>query len=110
MGNSFDISRADPVDNSLINPIIENRSDICPYCKSQRIELFSFNNYTQNYKDAVNLHLRGYDVGFNKYEIRAMKCKSCNKEFVIDWTYGFPRPLTDTFKTNMFLAEFILGI
>lgn len=94
----------------LINPLIELRTDICPKCKAQRIELFSFNNYPQNYKDAVDAHLMGYNVEFNRYEIRYMKCRSCNSEFVMDWSYGLPVPLRDTYKTSRFLNEFIMGI
>ena len=109
---SFDktVKEIDPSTRGLINPISEIRTDICPHCKSQRIELFSFNGYPQNYKDAVDAHLRNYDITYDKYEIRSMKCRSCNKEFVIDWSTGFPVPLKDTFKTNLFFTEFMNGI
>lgn len=98
------------MEKKLTCPFVEVRSDICPFCKSQKIELFSFNGYPQNYKKAVEEHLRGNQVEFNKYEIRAMKCRSCNKEFVIDWSYGFPRPLKTTAKFNGFISEFLQGI
>lgn len=94
----------------LINPIINLRTDICPHCKAQMIELYSFNNYPQNYRDAVDAYLRGYNVQYNQWEIRAMRCKSCKSEFVIDWTDGFPKPLQDIFKTNNFFQEFAIGI
>lgn len=94
------------IEPNLIQPIRELRTDICPNCQAQRIELFSFNGYPQHYSDAVDAHLKGYDVFFNKYEIRSMKCRSCNKEFTIDWTYGFPQPLKDTYRTTRFLQEF----
>ena len=97
-------------DDKLITPFIEIRSDICPVCRAQRVELFSFNGYPQNYKEAVNLNLMGYDVEYNKYEIRTMRCKSCNREFVIDWTSKFPKPLKDTYRTDRFIQEFVLGI
>lgn len=98
------------MEKKLTCPFVEVRSDICPFCKSQKIELFSFNGYPQNYKKAVEEHLRGNQVEFNKYEIRAMKCRSCNKEFVIDWSYGFPRPLQTIAKFNGFISEFLQGI
>ena len=101
--------RKDYVDEELINPMIEIRTDICPVCKAQRVELFSFNGYPQNYKEAVNAHLIGYDISYDKYEIRTMRCKSCNREFVIDWSDKFPRPLSNTYKTNSFISEFIMG-
>ena len=42
------------IDNDgLIDPMIEIRTDICPHCKAQLVELFSFNGYPQNYKHAV---------------------------------------------------------
>lgn len=91
----------------LIDPFVVNeRYDLCPFCKARRVELYSFNNYPQNYSEAVDAYLQGYDVSFNKYEIRMMKCKSCQKEFVIDWTSGFPVPLRDTYRTDRFFAEF----
>lgn len=95
---------------NLIQPMQPTRSDICPFCKAQRIELFSFNGYPQNYKEAVECRLRGYDVRYDRYEIRSMKCRSCNREFTIDWSFGFPVPLQDTYKTNNFFKEFINGI
>lgn len=94
----------------LINPMSDVRTDICPFCRSQRVELFSFNGYPQNYKEAVEAHLKGYDVNYNRYEIRSMKCRACNKEFTIDWSSGFPVPLKDSFKTRQFFNEFMNGI
>lgn len=93
--------------DGLISGIIENRHDICPYCKAQRVELFSFNGYPQNYRDAVDDYLKGYNVNFDKYEIRTMKCRACGKEFVIDWSMNFPKPLRSSVKTTIFLSEFI---
>lgn len=107
---SFDKVLRQPIDKNLIEPMKPIRGDMCPFCKAQRIELFSFNGYAQNYKQAVEAYLRGYDVKYDRYEIRSMRCQSCNKEFTIDWTYGFPFPLKDTFKTNRFFQEFINGI
>lgn len=98
------------IDNDgLIDPIVEIRTDICPHCKAQLVELFSFNGYPQNYKLAVDAHLMGYDIVYNKYEIRTMRCKSCNREFVIDWSEEFPKPLRSTYKTDRFFSEFVAG-
>ena len=102
--------KKDPSLQGLINPMKDVRTDICPFCKAQRVELFSFNGYPQNYKEAVEAHLKGYEVHYDRYEIRFMKCRSCNKEFTIDWTSGFPVPLKDSFKTRQFFQEFINGI
>lgn len=101
-----------PNSSWLIDPFIEIRSDICPICKAQRIELFSFNGYPQNYRDAVDAHLRGYNISYDMYEIKYMRCKSCNREFIIDWSFydKFPRPLIDASKVNRFLNEFVSGI
>lgn len=107
MANSFSISEKKETNNgNLIEPLIAIRPDICPYCKAQRIEIFSFNNYPQDYSKAVNAYFSGFDVSYNKWEIRSMKCRSCNKEFIIDWSTGFPKPLRDIDKKNMFFEEF----
>lgn len=98
------------VKQGLIDPLIEDRFDVCPFCKSQRIELFSFNGYPQHYKQAVDSYLKGYNVDYNRYEIRSMRCQSCGREFAIDWSSGFPRPLRDNIRTSAFVQEFILGI
>lgn len=96
--------------DGLIDPlVVTNRYYICPKCKSQRVELMSFNGYPQNYKDAVECYARGYTVLFDKYEIRSMRCRACTSEFMIDWTSGFPTPLISTFKTNRFFVEFVNG-
>ena len=97
-------------DPDMIYPIAPSRSDICPFCKAQRVELISFNGYPQNYRDAVDMYMKGYNVFFDRYEIRSMKCMSCKHEFTIDWSNGFPVPLQDTLKTTRFFQEFINGI
>lgn len=107
---SFDLKQKKKDPEGSINPMSEIRTDICPFCKAQRVELFSFNGYSQNYSQAVEARLKGFDVQFDRYEIRFMKCRSCNKEFTIDWSYGFPIPLKDLFKTKQFFSEFIQGI
>ena len=108
---AFDLIANKPskTNGGTINPIIFTRYDVCPCCKAQRVDLISFNGYSQNYKEAVDAYLRGYKVNFDRYEIRAMKCKSCNKEFTIDWSDGFPKPLQYTAKTRAFLYEFMNG-
>lgn len=108
MGQSFE-KTPKPIEDG-VQAIVDIRTDICPFCKSRRVELFSFNNYPQNYKEAVDYHLMGFDIAFDKYEIRSMKCRSCGKEFVIDWTNGFPVPLKSTCTTTIFLTEFLNGI
>ena len=107
---SFDLKQKKKDPEGSINPMSEIRTDICPFCKAQRVELFSFNGYSQNYSQAVEARLKGFNVQFDRYEIRFMKCRSCNKEFTIDWSYGFPIPLKDLFKTKQFFSEFIQGI
>ena len=108
---SFDKIPVDPpkTNGGSINPIIFTRYDICPNCNAQRLVLLSFNGYSQNYKDAVDAYLYGYKVLFDRYEIRSMKCKSCSKEFTIDWSDGFPKPLQFTQKIRAFFQEFIEG-
>ena len=97
-------------DPNLTDPMMPARVDICPFCKAQRIELFSFNGYAQNYKYAVDEFMKGNLISYDQYEIRTMKCRACNKEFVIDWKAGMPVPLRDTSRTSIFLQEFIAGI
>ena len=59
MANSFDVQII-PKDNSIRDIFIQCRTDICPFCKAQRIELISFNGYPQNYRDAVNEYIKGF--------------------------------------------------
>ena len=93
-----------------IMPIMPIRYDFCPHCSTQQIDLFSFNNYPQGYSDAVTSYLKGNSVSFDKYEIRYMKCKSCGKEFMIEWANGCPRPLKDPYRVLGFVSEFEMGI
>lgn len=97
-------------DYSLQDIIVPIRTDICPFCKSHKIELFSFNGYPQQYKYAVDEFIRGNKISYDKFEIRTMKCRSCNKEFVIDWIDGMPFPVYSTDRINKFLYDFIRGI
>lgn len=106
---SFDVKERAIKNPDLIDPLIPVRLDICPFCKAQRIEVFSFNGYPQNYRLAVDEYMKGNNISYDKYEIRSMKCRSCNKEFTIDWINGMPTPLRSSFKTNLFFQEFING-
>ncbi|MCM1235485.1 MAG: hypothetical protein NC489_35750, partial [Ruminococcus flavefaciens] len=45
----------------LIDPMIYDRFDMCPECKAQRMQLLSFNNINQDYRDAVDAYLSGYN-------------------------------------------------
>lgn len=109
MANVFETSKKE-LDPNLIYPFVYNRFDICPHCGAQRVELFSFNGYPQNYRDAVTSFLQGNNVEFNKYEIRTMKCRSCHKEFVIDWYDDkFPRPMKSINRSKQFFDEFVNG-
>ena len=103
-------SEKEVVPEGLINPLSPARTDVCPFCKTQAIDLFSFNGYPQGYKDAIDMHMKGYNISYDKYEIRYMKCRKCRKEFIIDWSSGFPIPLKDNMKTTMFINEFIAGM
>lgn len=105
----FDQIKREETPKGLINPISPIRSDICPLCKAQKVELFSFNDYAQGYRQAVEANLKGYDVNYNKYEIRYMRCTGCKHLFTIDWSHGFPVPLQDTAKTSQFFREFLAG-
>ena len=62
----FDKTKREETPKGLINPISPIRSDLCPICKAQRVELFSFNDYPQNYRQAVEANLNGYDVDYTK--------------------------------------------
>lgn len=107
---SFETIKPPPPPEKGIDPYLPIRADICPFCRAQRVEMFSFNGYEQGYSKAVDAYMQGYQVIFDQYEIRSMKCKSCGKEFTIDWTNGFPVPLRTTMKTNVFFQEFAIGI
>lgn len=95
--------------SALIDPMKLIRADICPYCNSQRIELFSFNGYPQQYRYAVDEFIKGNLISYDKYEIRVMKCRSCNKEFIIDWYNGMPFPLIYRERLDQFISEFKNG-
>lgn len=97
-------------DSALVDLMKPIRADICPCCKAQRIELFSFNGYPQQYKYAVDEFMKGNQISYDKYEIRTMKCRACNKEFVIDWVNGMPFPLMYGERWTIFLSEFMNGI
>lgn len=98
------------VNNGRIFPLMPIRDDFCPHCNTQNIELFSFNNYPQGYSDAVTSYLNSNSILYDKYEIRYMKCKTCGKEFMIDWSSGFPKPLKDPYRVFGFVAEFEMGV
>lgn len=98
-----------PVPEDLIEPMIPARTDICPLCNAQKVEIFSFNDYAQGYRQAVDANISGYNVLYDRYEIRYMRCTSCKHLFTIDWSSGFPVPLRDTAKTSQFFREFLAG-
>ena len=49
---SFDKTPKLALPKGTIEPMKPIRGDMCPFCKAQRIELFSFNGYPQDYSQA----------------------------------------------------------
>lgn len=94
--------------NNLIEPIQFIRFDNCQYCHRNTIELFSYDNYSMHYGDAVIDYMRnGKTNQFNRFPIYRMKCRGCGRIYNIIWRDGFPIPLQEEPENrsiNIFLS------
>lgn len=87
-----------------MQPYYINRSDICPRCKEQSLELFNLYNNPLHLTEAID---NGEDILLQKLNARYFKCESCGAEYPINWIGTKPIPLLpDMYK--LFFSSFKL--
>lgn len=90
----------------MIHGITYDREDTCPICKRKRsLDLYDKNNKSCNF----SLILDKNDLSRLKSRpFYYFKCKSCGKEFRIDWSYEnrIPVPLIGN-KLKYFLEDYM---
>lgn len=68
----------------------------CKNCGQDMLFFTTSNNTLIDYKRLLSVggiyELKHY---LESRSIRGIKCLICNKEYVIDWTKGYPEPLLD---------------
>lgn len=86
------------------------RPDTCFKCESKRsIECYDIYNNPLNYSlllDKLETRPDKTDETLsilNKRELVIMRCKKCNKQYVIKWNNGIPEPL----RNFCFIEEFL---
>lgn len=77
----------------------------CKECGQDMVFFLTTNNILLDYK-AMIIDKRKSLYELNNYlesqSIRFMKCLSCNKTYIIDWTKGYPEQLVDKSVLNKF--------
>lgn len=77
----------------------------CKECGQDMVFFLTTNNILLDYK-AMIIDKRKSLYELNEYlesqSIRFMKCLSCNKTYIIDWTKGYPEQLVDKSVLNKF--------
>ncbi len=76
----------------------------CPICNEDLLFFTSKHNKIIDYKRFLDngntlAEMKGY---LEKRDIRHFKCIKCDKEFIIDWSEGWPVPVTDIDKLKAF--------
>lgn len=70
---------------------------VCKQCNQETLFFSTKNNMLIDYKSLMKKGLNRYSL--IKYlqdkNIKYIKCINCNKEYIIDWTDGYPTQLLD---------------
>lgn len=69
----------------------------CHYCGSNNLYFYTKYNDLINYKSFIDNNLTLDQIKDNLYDknIKYLKCLSCNKISIIDWSNGYPKQLYD---------------
>ena len=69
----------------------------CPICNEDLLFFTTKTNKIIDYKHILsNANTLSDTITFlGSRNIKHFKCIKCNKEFIIDWSKGWPEPLTD---------------
>jgi hypothetical protein len=77
---------------------------VCPVCGNELLFFTTSNNKLIDYKGLMSDHCNLSQLKSRLYykNIRHIKCITCNKVYVIDWSNGYPTPLYDKSILNNF--------
>ena len=85
----------------MIRPFIYERADTCPVCKSERsIEAYTYNNKPIRFSLAIDRN-----ISVKNKDIRYLKCNKCKAEFIPNWIFRYPIPMTDN-SFELFMAGY----
>lgn len=89
----------------MYQPIRFEREDFCPHCKKeQSLCLIDRNGNMYNYSDILDKKdYSVFDADKDKQPFSHFKCMNCGKEYVLDWSQGYPpRPMfANSYRTFM---------
>lgn len=91
-------------------PIEVFRYDYCFNCNTQySIEMYNIFGSAIGYSRYLDFYFSNKKLPpiNDKYPIDRMICKNCKKEYPIDWSEGFPKPMRFFIPNNFFLNNFI---
>lgn len=77
----------------------------CKECGQDMVFFLTTNNILLDYKAMIidkRKSLYELNNHLESQSIRFMKCLSCNKTYIIDWTKGYPEQLVDKSVLNKF--------
>lgn len=70
------------------------RPDYCSVCRRHTIEIFDYFNYPQHYADLALASFEHRPIPcLDTRDIYTMRCRSCGKEYAIQWEDGMPKPV-----------------
>lgn len=95
--------------SELKQAIVFKRADYCNNCNKERIlELYDRNDNPLNYTYFLDQLENGNKNIINKldsFDLRYIKCRHCNTNYIIDWRKTYPIPLRDFFYIETFLCN-----
>lgn len=76
----------------------------CPACNQEMLFFTTKDNKVIDYKRFIsNANTLDETIKYlGKRDIRFIKCIQCGKTYIIDWTDGWPKPLTERKKLKEF--------
>ena len=91
-----------------IEPLLFYNYNYCFNCKTNSIELYSYQNYPQHYAKILEMLKAGVKaLTLDKYATYTMRCSRCGKEYKIYWDEnGIPRPIDTGFQIEVFMRQF----
>lgn len=76
----------------------------CPVCNQDMLFFTTKDGNLIDYKKFIHRadSLENMEDYIGRRNVKFIKCINCNRSFIIDWTNGWPIPLTDRNKLKEF--------
>lgn len=90
------------------SPLIKYRGNHCFECGKDTVMAYDVKNRPIYYVTSnPNATTEGVMDNVKNTTLSYMKCNSCGKMYLIDYSIGFPRPVTPDFVRNSYFRDIL---